>query len=430
MSVVASGAGAALAAVLGERLATDRAACAAAAVDGLMPRWVARPASVEELARVLAVARDEGLAVAPRGSGSALELGWPPARLDLVVDLRGLDRILEYHPDDLTVTVEAGVTGGALAARLAARRQALPLDPPGAASRTIGGIVATQASGPLRLRYGAPRDLLLGVRFVQADGVITWGGAKVVKSVTGYDVPKLLAGSLGSLGVLAELTLRLHPVPESERTAVVVVPDAARAGDVVARLLDSTVQPARVEYLDAAALAACGVADGGAGLAVSIATVEEAVRAQHATVERLAGDAGGRVVRAPAGFWPAYERAQLGAGGAVLRVATLVTHVPDVVALVGDVAGAAGSVTGSAALGLLRVTLRPDADAASVVTRLRAAVAPVEGSVVLERAPRALREAVDPWGPVAPGPLALMRALKAEFDPRGVLNPGRFVGGL
>lgn len=429
MSVVARTVGAALSTVLGGRLHDDAPTCAAAAVDGVTPRWVARPASVDEVARVLAVAYEERLAVTPQGTGTALELGRPPARLDLVLDLRGLDRIVEYNPDDLTVTVQAGVTGAALAARLAVHRQALPLDPPGWERRTLGGVVATQASGPQRLRYGAPRDLLLGVRFVQADGVVTWGGAKVVKSVTGYDVPKLLAGSLGTLGVLGELTLRLHPLPEAEATAVVLFGHIGHAQDFVARLLDSTVQPARVELLDARALGACALERATAGVAVSIATVEEAVRAQHAVVADLASASGGRVVSPPPGFWSAYERAQLEAGPTVVRVATLVTGVA---AAVEGVGGAARGITGSAALGLLRVSLpsAPVTMVAAVVARLREIVAEADGSVVVERGSRALRDEVDPWGPVPDGAMDLMRRLKAEFDPRGVLNPGRFVGGL
>lgn len=429
MSVVARSVGTALASVLGDRLHDDAQRCAAAAVDGVVPRWVARAVSLDEVARVLAVANEERLAVTPRGAGTALEQGRPPARLDLVLDLRGLDRIVEYHPDDLTVTVQAGVTGGTLAARLAAHGQALPLDPPGWEGRTLGGVVATQASGPLRLRYGAPRDLLLGVRFVQADGVVTWGGAKVVKSVTGYDVPKLLAGSLGTLGVLGELTLRLHPRAEAEATAIALFADIARAQEFVAQLLDSTVQPGRVELLDGRALGACGLERTDAGVAVSIATVEEAVRAQHAVVADLAAASGGRVTTPPPGFWGAYERAQVEGGPTVVRVATLVTGVA---AAVSGVGGAARGITGSVALGLLRVSLpaAPVTMVAAVVERLRAIVAEADGSVVVERGSRALRETVDPWGPVPEGAMELMRRLKVEFDPRGVLNPGRFVGGL
>ena len=159
-----------------------------AAVDGVVPRWSAAPATIEQVAALVALGYDEGLVVIPRGGGTALQLGHPPARVDLVVEMRRLDAVLQYEPEDLTVTVQAGCTAGALAARLAAHRQLLPLDPPGWAGRSLGGLAATQATGPLRQRYGGMRDLLLGVRFAQADGVLTWGGAKVVKSVSGYDV--------------------------------------------------------------------------------------------------------------------------------------------------------------------------------------------------------------------------------------------------
>jgi glycolate oxidase FAD binding subunit len=171
VSVTARGLGGALAAIVGAEGARDTpAACAAAAVDGRRPRWVARPRTLEEAARVIALAHDEKLAVLPRGGGSALALGAPPERLDLVLDLGGLDAIVEHNPADLTATVQVGLTAGALAARLATYRQALPLDPPGWSARTLGGVAATAASGPLRLRYGTMRALLLGVRFIQADG--------------------------------------------------------------------------------------------------------------------------------------------------------------------------------------------------------------------------------------------------------------------
>ena len=198
-----------------DRVVDDPARLAGAAVDGVIPRWVVHATATEQVSAVLALASEESLAVVPRGSGSALDLGNPPARVDIVLDLTDMDRVIEDNPDDLTVSVEAGLTAGALAARLAPRRQWLPVDPPGGSSRTLGGLVATAAHGPLRARYGTLRDLLLGVRFVQADGVVTWGGARVVKSVTGYDVPKLMVGSLGTLGVLCELTLRLHPQPDA-----------------------------------------------------------------------------------------------------------------------------------------------------------------------------------------------------------------------
>jgi glycolate oxidase FAD binding subunit len=435
VSVATRALGDALRARLGPDGATDDpAARAAAAVDGCQPAWVARPRSLEEAARVLALAHDEGLAVLPRGSGSALGLGAPPARADLVLDLGRLDAILEYSPDDLTVTVQAGVTAGALAATLAARRQTLPVDPPGWGRRTLGGIAATAASGPLRLRYGTVRDLLLGVRFIQADGVSTWGGAKVVKSVTGYDVPKLLVGSLGTLGVIVELTLRLHPLPETEATSLLLLPSPEAAQEAVGRIVDSTLQPNRLEWLDSGALAACGLPAAPAALAISVGSVESAVRAQQGMIVAAATAAGARVETVGPAFWRTYDRTLAEAGGTVLRIGTLTSRLT---ATLGAIRGALGvetsfAVTACAPLGVLRVAIDGGEPARlyRAIEQLRGFVADDEGSVVIERGPLALRTGLDPWGSVPAGALDLMRTLKQEFDPGRSLNPGRFVGGI
>jgi glycolate oxidase FAD binding subunit len=283
------------------------------------------------------------------------------------------------------------------------------------------------------------RDLLLGVRFVQADGVVTWGGARVVKSVTGYDVPKLMVGSLGTLGVICELTLRLHPRPEAEATrlAIFEAPEAAAA--FVARLLDSSLEPNRVEFLNGAALARLG-GDGrvACAVAVCVGSVEAAVRAQIATVDAFAREAGGSGAAAATEFWAAYGAMILEAG----RLLTLhVSSLPgQLVATVRAVEqglaalapGESAVVAGCAALGTLDVMLPASAVAAAprLVDDLRERVALLDGHVIVRRAPVELRRQIDPWGPVEPGVMALMKGLRDEFDPQRVLNPGRFVGGL
>jgi glycolate oxidase FAD binding subunit len=287
-------------------------------------------------------------------------------------------------------------------------------------------------SGPLRARYGTIRDLLLGVRFVQADGVVTWGGAKVVKSVTGYDIPKLMTGALGTLGVLGDLTLRLHPLPEFEGTWLLAFRSVAAAHECVSRLVDSPVQPNRVELLNERAVAACGLPRAVAAVALSVATVEPAVRSQQAAIASVAQRAGGSVQTMGATFWRAYDRALADAPGVTLRVATLVSRLDDTVREISAALTPAPLVAGAATAGVLRVVFGVGDVEATVrsIERLRATVTEAGGSVVIERGPRALRVAVDPWGPVAEPELAIMRGLKSEFDGRGVLNPGRFVGGL
>jgi glycolate oxidase FAD binding subunit len=364
-------------------------------------------------------------------------LGNPPSRVDVVIDLTGLDQVIEYNPDDLTITVQAGMSAGALAALLAPHRQWLPIDPPGIAARTLGGVTATNASGPLRARFGGLRDLLLGVRFVQADGVLTWGGSKVVKSVSGYDVPKLMVGALGTLGVLAELTLRLHPLPDSERSWLVALDRPQAAQDFVARLIDSPLQPNRVElFNDDAARLALGES-GSAGVAVAIGSVADAVLEQGERLGALAKAAGARITPLPEGFWSRVDSAMAAPPGwTVLHVASLAGRLADTIDAIGDIvrtaSGAAVRLNGCASLGTFRVLMRGASDAgmAAVVTRVRAWIAEVGGSVVVARGSVELRKAVDPWGPVEPGAFALMRALRDEFDPKRVLNPGRYVGGL
>jgi glycolate oxidase FAD binding subunit len=413
---------------------TDSARLAAAAVDGMAPRWLVSVSAVEQVSAVLALAWEESLAVVPRGSGSALAAGRPPARVDLVLDLSGMNRVAEYNPDDLTATVEAGVTAGALAERLAQRRQWLPIDPPGAAGRTLGGLAATAAHGPLRVRYGTLRDLVLGIRFVQADGTVTWGGARVVKSVSGYDVPKLMVGALGTLGVLGQLTVRLHPRPEAEATRLATFDSVDAAGAFVARVLDSTLEPTRVEFLNRSALRGLGV-DGGApaAAAISLGSTEAAVRDQAATIDDLARAAGGKSEPRADDFWPAYARALENAGrGLALHVATLPAALAATVsALERALAGEPAVVAGCAAVGTLDVLLDESAAPAGarIVERVRAAVAELGGHAIVRRAPLAVRQAVDPWGPIEPGALAVMQAIRDEFDPRRVLNPGRFLTG-
>jgi glycolate oxidase FAD binding subunit len=426
--------GQALAAILGANAV--RAGHDAAPVDGVIPGWVVAPRSVEALGRVVALASDERLGVVPRGSGSAMALGHPVRRADVVLDLKDLNEIVEYNPDDLTVTVQAGVTLGGLAARLSPRGQSLPLDPPGGRGRTLGGLAATGASGPLRARYGTMRDLLLGVRFAQADGVLTWGGAKVVKSVTGYDIPKLMVGALGTLGVLAELTLRLHPVPASERTWLATFASAEAAQAFVAAVVDSPLQPNSVEWLNAAAGRVWGVTDC-AALAVSVGSVEAAVRAQGERLEALARGAGGAWQPADQQMWLRHGVGDAAPSAISLRVSTLASHLAETVRGVEDAVArlapaATVAVWGCAPLGALRADVdgMVPRDGVALVARLREVVAGVGGTVVVERAPAALRAAVDPWGPVPQPALDLMRAIKRAFDPEGILNSGRFVGGL
>lgn len=432
--------GPALAEVVGPAHVVTGGPAAAYTVDDATPRWVVFPGTLEELARCLALAHAEGLAVAPAGAGTRLSWGGRPARLDLVVSLRRLDRVLQHEPADLTLAVEAGMPLGRLNGILAAERQRLPLDPPQARRSTLGGLIATNASGPYRTRYGTLRELVLGLTVVQADGTVLRIGGRVVKNATGYDLPRLHVGALGTLGVVAAANLRLHPVPEVETTWVFGFPTVEAAVDGALAVLDAPVVPSRLQLLDAGALGAAGL--GGAvpaALAVSVGSVPEAVRAQGVRIETLCRQAGAMLLAPPPdpeafwlrvseAAWPADPQAEV-----VLRVGVRSTDLPwalrEVQAAAGD--GRLVRATAEVADGVLHPVLTglPGTRLAAMVGRVRERLAAVGGTCLVEHAPAAAKDGLDVWGD--PGAaLALMRGLKAELDPRGILNPGRFVGGI
>jgi glycolate oxidase FAD binding subunit len=418
-----------------EHVLRDPPALARRAVDGVVPGVVARPGSAEQVSRLLALCAAERLAVAPRGAGTSQGLGNPPRRLDVVLELGRIAAVRDYVPEDMVATVEAGMTLDALAAHLAPHGQMLALDPPGGGPRSVGGVLATHASGPLRFRYGTGRDLLLGARFVQADGTLTWGGAKVVKSVTGYDVPKLLVGSLGTLGVLVEATLRLHPRPPASRSWRVGFASHERAGAFVAALLDSPLQPDRAALIDSAGLLRAGLTADPLALLLSISSVAEAVEGQGRDLERLAAGHGGRIDLLPESAWSGLG---LVAEGAVLLRAAceprrLLNWVARTQAAAARV-GAEPALLGQPGHGLLQVSIQAGHDPRRIgrelILPLRRALEAEGGSLVIERGPAELKEECEAWGSIHPDALAIMKRIKSEFDPGDVLNPGRFVGGL
>src|SRR6266566_6837379 len=238
-----------------------RAADASDAVAGVAPRYAASPASVAEASAVMRVAAEQALTVVPRGSGSRLDWGAPPRRCDLVVDTLRLDQVVEHAAGDLVARIQAGAGMRRLGEVLAAAGQQLALDPaPGdgpagqeqagaepASTGTVGGTLATAAAGPRRLRYGTPRDLIIGITVVRADGTVAKSGGKVVKNVAGYDIGKLFAGSRGTLGLITQATFRLHPVPAESAYVTAECAAAVDACQMIALALGSPASPVAAE---------------------------------------------------------------------------------------------------------------------------------------------------------------------------------------
>ena len=223
------------------------------AVDGILPRFVVTPTSVEQVASVVALANQHGLSILARGGGSRMSVGGLPERIDIVIETNKLTRVLEHEAPDLTCHVEAGLTLAALQAQLAQKGQWLALDPPDAAQATIGGLLASNASGPKRLRYGSARDLVIGLHVVQANGELSRSGGQVVKNVAGYDLNKLYIGSLGTLGIIVDANFKLHPLPAAERTLLLTFTNATDAMRTTIALLGSLLTPSAIELIDSGA---------------------------------------------------------------------------------------------------------------------------------------------------------------------------------
>jgi len=369
-----------------------------------------RPASAEEMAALLA----EGDGVRPQGGATKLDWGGAGSGPARTLSTERLDELVEHNEGDLTAVLQAGVTLARAREVFAAKGQRLCLDPPdGEARATIGGIVACGDSGPVRHRYGAVRDLILGVRVALADGTVARAGSKVIKNVAGYDLAKLMCGALGTLGVVCEVTVRLNPLAEGSVTAVGRGEDAQRlaaAARQVAR------RPLELEGLD---VRWEGPQEGGAVLARAVGRAAEDAAQAAAAVMGQAGLAT-EIVADDEGLW---ERQRAGQRAASEEAMVRVSAPPAALAQV--LAAAPRGAVARAGLGL--AWLRTDADP-RVLVALRERLSPA--SCVLEQAPVAMRAAVDPWG-VLPGPeLELARRVKLRFDPHGVCNPGRFVGGL
>jgi glycolate oxidase FAD binding subunit len=406
--------------------AVTRPAGEADAVDGVRPELVVEPASVEEASQALREASQAGQAVVVRGGGSKLGLGNPPARADVVLSTARLGRVLEHAAGDLVTRVEAGVRLADLQQALAPAGQLLGLDPPEPGA-TVGGVVAADASGPRRLRYGTVRDLIIGITVVLADGTVARAGGKVVKNVAGYDLAKLFCGSFGTLGLIAEAIFRLHPRPEAAGVVRLVVERPEELGAATQRLLRSTLEPSAIElgWPDPA---------GPGDLEVVFEGIRPGVEAQVAAATGLlGGEASGTVLAAgqaveDLGALP-WKDGEVGVKAAC-PPAALPAALRDLWSAA-DGHGLAVRVTGHAGTGVFRAGVAPDGTQAlaGFVAEARDRIVGRSGSLVVVEAPVELKRAAEVWGP-AGDVLGLLRRVKARFDPAGQLSPGRFVGGI
>ena len=419
--------------------------CSLYVLEGRTPEAVVFPGSVEEVAALVALAGEEGIPVMPLGGGTNLGIGAPPARLGLVLGLKRLARLLEHEPGDLTATAEAGLTVGALQAELGKRGQWLSLDPPGAERATLGGVLASNASGPRRHLYGTARDLLIGLTVVGADGAIVRGGGKVVKNVAGYDLPKLYIGSFGTLGIIVEATVKLRPRPDVDRLVVARFHDVKEAGGAARAIMASDLVPAALDLVAGEAVRLLGPGgEAGAALLIGVDGILDQVEWQCAEIGRLLAPLGlaeTRVLDGPPRDLAWRALGEIGRGGtedvaAVMKWGVLPAQLAEMLdkgAAIAQRNGLRAALTAHAGVGIATAVLAGDGAHGNAVvatlTEWRAMVGGAGGHALVEWAPLAVKERVAVWDD--PGPAArIMNGIKARLDPRGILNPGRFVGGI
>jgi glycolate oxidase FAD binding subunit len=428
-----------LAAIVGAEHVLAGVALSPYVVEGRTPEAAVSPGSVDEVRAVVRLAGELGAPIVPWGGGTAARVGGPPPSGAIVLGLRRLDRVLEHEPGDLTATVEPGLTMAGLDAALRAKRQWLSLDPPDAERATIGGVVAANAAGPRRHLYGTMRDLLIGLTVVTADGVVVRGGGKVVKNVAGYDVPKLFVGSYGTLGVIVEVTVRLRPLPDDERMVVVSLPTVKDAGAAVRALMASDLMPTAIEVVDGEAARTLGLRAAPAVI-VGFDGLGEQIDAQCRGLARLL-HAGPGLDALPRHAWPRLATAARDAftpPASVVRFSVLPGHVADTIEQGTNAARAHGlpcAWSAHAGVGIVTGALATarERDTAAIVAGVlgdwRGIARANGGWATLEWAPLTVKERVPVWDDLGAAG-RIMQRIKAQLDPRTIMNPGRFVAGI
>ena len=386
-----------------------------------MPTKTRSPKTTEELSTLLREASAAGRTITPSGAGT--KLGWGNAsETDEAISLANLSGVREHSWQDLTATVGAGTTWSAMQSALAQHNQRVALDPLFPARATVGGILATNDSGLLRMRYGGLRDLVLGMTLVLADGTLARTGGKVVKNVAGYDLPKLLTGSFGTLGIITEATFRLHPLPANTSTFTARSADIAALADLMQQLVTSAMSLEAMQLRNEPDAFA---------LDIQFAAVPEALADHEQRLRTLASALSLEPTQID--IYATREHLFAIPNATILKLTTLPTKLSALIA--GFAQLAAHGITAQAVAdpsGIVTVALvAPAAGLATILEDLRARLAPIGGTaVILQRG--ALSTDIDPWNDPAYPPAALdvMRAIKQEFDPHRLLNPGRFVGNL
>jgi len=431
--------------IVGEKNAlTKEAKLESFGVENMVPEVVLFPNDIEQVSEIMKIAYKESLSVLPWGSGTKSTLGNKPERADIVISTKNLDHIIEHGASDLVATTESGITLKKFQSALNKENQFLALDPPHVGSKaTVGGIIATNDSGPERLRYGTLREFLIGLKVVRADGTIFKGGSKVVKNVAGYDLPKLYTGSLGTLGIIVEATFRLYPVPEYSETYLVSFSSLEESHDTVMTLLNSDLVITSLEILNPELISSFAkrndleIEDNKYTLAIGIKNVEKAVKDQISSLKTICDQNGGKgkVIRGAQEEklwedirdfpWKLFK-----AGRVVCKASVLIKQIPKVLETVkrlSDENGIKTYISARAGNGILIISIKGEVSSViDSLNSLRGFLSSIGGHLILQEAPYEIKAGVSVWGDFGSG-LSIMKKIKFNFDPNNLLNPGRYI---
>ena len=442
----------------GAHVSTEGAEIAAREVCGVIPAVIVKPADAAEIAEILRFAAVEKLTVIPMGSGTKLGIGSLPARFDIALDLSRMNRILAYDPHDLTLGVEPGVRIEDLLRTLAEKKQFLPLAVPFSDRATVGGIVAANSSSPLRHAYGAVRDFCLGMEFVTGEGKQAKSGGRVVKNVTGYDLHKLLIGSLGTLAVITRVNFRTFPMPQAQGTFVASFPSAESAFEFCRAISRSFLTPQMVEVADLAAGRLIFSGEAATRIMPMLWSVVISASGQPSVVERYARELGhmsgaaNAVEFLPIGdteHYSVFSRIrefprlvlEVAPDATIFRIGVVPTAMPSLLKDLREIARHYGTslATLTRVSGIVYAAFfceigneAPSAPTANAVTEVfRICALPEYGAqAMLEWCPTEIKTSAEiVWGP-SRRDFELMRRVKDSFDPQNVLAPGRFAGGI
>ena len=418
-------------------------------IDGVSPEAVVSPTKVEDISEALSLATREGKAVTPRGGGTQMALGNTPRCIGMVLGLSRLNRVLLHEPADLVTGAEAGITLKALQEELAKDEQFLPLEAPLPARATIGGILAANASGPSRLAYGTARDWLIGIKVVQPNGAITKSGGRVVKNVAGYDLHRLYTGSLGTLGVIVEANFKIAPLPPDRRTLIATYRSLSDAMDSAHGLLRQSFTAQALLVINREVIGRLpglgNLGDGNAAVLALFTGRKIAVRRKTGDSAREMERGGARAVESISSeeggdsLWQAVTDlgwVEESTPQLVAKVSTLPSQVKEFVAMAARWAGPAlrQGMVADVGTGLVRHLWWAEGGASdisggleSLINKMRQEARPYTRHVVIERCPNEVKGKIDVWGD-SPEGMDIMRRIKQELDPAGILNPGRFAG--